>query len=102
MWRRAKIIWAVVMLVCAALLMLAFFPRSFERVIDAKIDDISKISVNILPYGDGEDRQAELTPEAPAFGDLLDLLNREKYTPLVIENIQYHVLHRVQSHGAVG
>ena len=78
----------ILLLLCAAVLLWAFLPRSLYRAIRASRGEIVSISALVEPaaFPNGGHYTLLLTPEDPAFDQLLDLLGSKKYLPMMPGN----------------
>ena len=86
MWKRNKPA-AALFVVCAIVLLWAFFPRSFEGAAHASREEIVYISATLAPADLplGGVYTVELAPvdSASAFDDFLDLFSSRRYLPML-------------------
>lgn len=75
----------VLALVCAAVLLFSFWPRSFTQALfNVPVEQLASIEVMLDPVDNGETGyyRLTLTPEDNGFNQLLELLASRRYLPL--------------------
>ena len=99
MSKRRKVALAVPLVLCAAVLLWAFLPRSFQQASHVPLKQVTRIGVCLHPTKVPTEGYYTLSllPEDPAFKQLLELLESKKYFPMVPGNrgrlllLDYHV-----------
>lgn len=82
--KRGRLLLGVGLVLCAALLTWAFFPRSFSQTVGVSRGQIIEIEALLDPVDNSEPGyyRVNLTPEDAGFNTLLDLLNSRWYLPM--------------------
>ena len=87
MSKRGKLVLVIVLAVIAVLIIWSQVPRSLSRVMEIEPSQVKAVDVYLSGLTDKDSYKLTLSPEAPAFTRLWDLLDSKGYVPMVSVNV---------------